>query len=517
MNGLKEGNAAVMLADGTSLGQRFAINYNELAGVIGDTLKSIIAMRHAAVIQNCENGDAGAPLLFEDGFDLVSKLQETATLRAAQKKSKVKKEDSSNLDDDSESSAGLIGFGEFNSEDESDEESDDALINRAPTFSIKTEGKPMSDVNISNASERKADVKETDTSSRIGAKKSCADSHFSSDDESDDELLYGKPVFPTSSAKSGGKDGGLRGNRCGRNILSYTGKPGKSRSSPCSVNSDSSGDESDNELLYGEPMFPSSSAKSGREKWENSVNSNLSTKAASQHSSANAAVKTEPGLSSFLDFAAASASNAKPCCETEVIDLLSSDEDEEDCVTSYTDQKAAHENGLSQAIPAQDWANDSGTNPNHKRPIRELTEDEQLQAAICASMAEDAEGEGGDAEDIDYDETSNAADNTAEDESKPSMFESEIMSMEVGVEPTSGIVARVQIRMPGGKRLVRKFKGDSPVKFIYAFVAQSNEEAKDGRRFELKAKFPPQDLFASIDDSISGCGLNGEAISVVWK
>ena len=58
-----------MLADGTSLGQRFSMNYNELAGVIGETLKSIIAMRHAAVIQNGENGDAGAPLLFEDGFD----------------------------------------------------------------------------------------------------------------------------------------------------------------------------------------------------------------------------------------------------------------------------------------------------------------------------------------------------------------------------------------------------------------------------------------------------------------
>lgn len=104
-----------------------------------------------------------------------------------------------------------------------------------------------------------------------------------------------------------------------------------------------------------------------------------------------------------------------------------------------------------------------------------------------------------------------------EDESKPSAFEKEILSMDVGDEPTSGTVARVQIRMPDGKRLVRKFGGESPVKLIYAFVAQSNEEAKGGRGFELKAKFPPQDLFASIDDSISGCGLNGEAINVIWK
>ena len=91
------------------------------------------------------------------------------------------------------------------------------------------------------------------------------------------------------------------------------------------------------------------------------------------------------------------------------------------------------------------------------------------------------------------------------------------------IPPPSGQnVARVQIRMPDGKRLVRKFGGESPVKIIYAFVAQhqqqsNNEEAEGGKAFELKAKFPPQDLFASIDDSISSCGLNGEAINVIWK
>lgn len=68
-----------------------------------------------------------------------------------------------------------------------------------------------------------------------------------------------------------------------------------------------------------------------------------------------------------------------------------------------------------------------------------------------------------------------------------------------------------------GKRLVRKFGGEEPVKIIYAFVARSNEEAGGGREFELKAKFPPQDLFASREESIAECGLNGEAINIVWK
>ena len=48
-------------------------------------------------------------------------------------------------------------------------------------------------------------------------------------------------------------------------------------------------------------------------------------------------------------------------------------------------------------------------------------------------------------------------------------------------------------------------------------LQQSNEEAKGGRPFELKAKFPPQDLFSSVNDSISSCGLSGEAINVIWK
>ncbi|KAL7540505.1 hypothetical protein ACHAXR_010170 [Thalassiosira sp. AJA248-18] len=169
----------------------------------------------------------------------------------------------------------------------------------------------------------------------------------------------------------------------------------------------------------------------------------------------------------------------------------------------------------------------------------ELTEEEQLQAAIRASMAEDAAAGAGDEEDNDevqvVDGSSmgddddgkkpsssahgneDATNNSSNDESKPSAFEQEILSMEVGAEPTSGTVARVQIRMPDGKRLVRKFGGDNPVKIIYAFVVQANEEAKGGRGFELKAKFPPQDLFSSIEDSISGCGLNGEAINVIWK
>jgi hypothetical protein len=176
----------------------------------------------------------------------------------------------------------------------------------------------------------------------------------------------------------------------------------------------------------------------------------------------------------------------------------------------------------------------------HKRPIHELTEEEQLEAAIRASMCDADDKEDDDSDDVvevldsmgdddarkpsaqnDDATGSDNVDNGAEEQqSSTSSFEREILSMEVGEEPSTGggeDVARVQIRMPDGKRLVRKFLSNSPVKFIYAFVAQSNDEARAGREFELKAKFPPQDLLTNVEDGIKSCGLDGEAINVIWK
>ncbi|KAL7462170.1 hypothetical protein ACHAXS_002559 [Conticribra weissflogii] len=182
-----------------------------------------------------------------------------------------------------------------------------------------------------------------------------------------------------------------------------------------------------------------------------------------------------------------------------------------------------------------------------KRPIHELSEEEQLQAAIRASMQanttaaaknnndnDDKDGDDAagkmiddsveivDMEDDVNDsshESGNGEEGKEEEDLKKPSFETDIRFMPVGDEPAPGTggVARVQIRMPDGKRLVRKFRGDDTVKVIYAFVAQNNEEAKGGKEFELKAKFPPQDLLPSVNDTISSCGLSGEAINVIWK
>ena len=45
----------------------------------------------------------------------------------------------------------------------------------------------------------------------------------------------------------------------------------------------------------------------------------------------------------------------------------------------------------------------------------------------------------------------------------------------------------------------------------------SNDEAKGGKEFELKAGFPPKNLLPSVDESIASMGLSGDTITVRWK
>lgn len=132
-------------------------------------------------------------------------------------------------------------------------------------------------------------------------------------------------------------------------------------------------------------------------------------------------------------------------------------------------------------IPARLSAStSSATTSSNKRPIQELSEEEQLQAAIRASMMpENDENDSMDDEVEIIDkpmEDDNHDNESAVEDSKPAAlntFEQEILTMDVGDEPAGKDAARIQIRMPDGKRLVRKFRGEDCVKVIYAFVAVS--------------------------------------------
>jgi hypothetical protein len=179
---------------------------------------------------------------------------------------------------------------------------------------------------------------------------------------------------------------------------------------------------------------------------------------------------------------------------------------------------------------ASDTSTSTSQNSHAAPPpaVERMTEEEQLQAAIRASMndfdQDDMSCEESDNDDVemidsdDDDDEKLAADvDDAADEVKEVTFHDEIVSMDVGEEPsgTDG-VARIMIRMPDGKRLVRKFKVDDSVKMVYAFVSQSNDDAQNGKEFELKAGFPPKNLLPKVDDTIKNSGLAGDSVTVRW-
>jgi hypothetical protein len=128
-----------------------------------------------------------------------------------------------------------------------------------------------------------------------------------------------------------------------------------------------------------------------------------------------------------------------------------------------------------------------------KRPMTEMSEDEQLKAAMRASLEDvttTAAAGGGDDNDNqisnnddddndvqflgtseDADAKPKAVDMPKEEEQEteePSLLD-ELLAMGLGDEPAKG--ARIQLRMPDGKRSVRKFDASQTAKTIYAFIA----------------------------------------------
>ena len=121
--------------------------------------------------------------------------------------------------------------------------------------------------------------------------------------------------------------------------------------------------------------------------------------------------------------------------------------------------------------------------PPQPKKVRD-EEEEELQAAIRASMQtnddDDDDSSDFDVDDDDsqqmihIDDDDDSMDVKVETPKIPS-FQEVLATMEVGDEPTTNgdDCCRVMIRMPDGKRLVRRFLTQDTVKIIYAFVAVS--------------------------------------------
>lgn len=115
-----------------------------------------------------------------------------------------------------------------------------------------------------------------------------------------------------------------------------------------------------------------------------------------------------------------------------------------------------------------------------KRPMNEMSEAEQLQAAMRASMEDvsDAVDDDGDAEieyldesDVDDDEVQVLDSKPVAEEEKQPTFNDQLQSCAIPNEPEDG--SRIQMRMPDGKRVVRKFAATDLVLAIYAFISVS--------------------------------------------
>lgn len=84
----------------------------------------------------------------------------------------------------------------------------------------------------------------------------------------------------------------------------------------------------------------------------------------------------------------------------------------------------------------------------------------------------------------------------------------------------SGETTRVQIRMPNGKRSVRKLYIVNTVKELFSAVqglllSDEDTKAQAQSGFDLKMGFPPKSLAVDMDQTVEGAGLANQSISVV--
>lgn len=178
-----------------------------------------------------------------------------------------------------------------------------------------------------------------------------------------------------------------------------------------------------------------------------------------------------------------------------------------------------------------------GTKPQ-KKPVQDMSEEEQLRAAMQESLkssSQPEEEEDADAEIVEDDSEVEIVDDAkpaAVEEAKPPSLIDRLLSIKVGEEDPSG--SRLQLKMPDGKRAVRRFAPSDTVQKIFAYFAvssfrlvcgrsnncpiqQNNDEARGGKEFLLMAGYPMRDLSQEMDSTIEQSQLKNEAVTIRWK
>eukprot|EP00565_Helicotheca_tamesis_P006417 CAMPEP_0185729884 /NCGR_PEP_ID=MMETSP1171-20130828/7687_1 /TAXON_ID=374046 /ORGANISM="Helicotheca tamensis, Strain CCMP826" /LENGTH=361 /DNA_ID=CAMNT_0028398819 /DNA_START=101 /DNA_END=1186 /DNA_ORIENTATION=- len=155
-------------------------------------------------------------------------------------------------------------------------------------------------------------------------------------------------------------------------------------------------------------------------------------------------------------------------------DLVSS---KTDAITGATDPWRNVGSGM--RLDGKAAGGETNTQPN----LENLTEEEMLQMAVEASMMQNDKKE-----------------------DKP------VKEVKLEPEPGAGAAGavRIQFRLPDGSRVVRRFLDSELVAVLYAFV--EDRCPGNGKKLELRAGFPPADLFSQREETIETAKLRGESI-----
>jgi UBX domain-containing protein 7 len=158
-----------------------------------------------------------------------------------------------------------------------------------------------------------------------------------------------------------------------------------------------------------------------------------------------------------------------------------------------------------------------------EKSVDEMTEEEQMERALQASLASGSTEKPAPREDPDDltrsvgdlrgqdDAAADVEDQNGSSDRTPTKF-STIPSDRPHVEPAAGPgVTRVQIRHAGG-RIVRRFAEDDPVQRLYEFLKAEPLEGKDGAEFELISM--NKNLLDSREETIAAAGLKNGTVMV---
>ncbi|TPX65752.1 hypothetical protein SpCBS45565_g04983 [Spizellomyces sp. 'palustris'] len=162
-------------------------------------------------------------------------------------------------------------------------------------------------------------------------------------------------------------------------------------------------------------------------------------------------------------------------------------------------------------LPAPARKKKKTVTPAGQRPVTELSEEEQLELALAASMGQTKVAPAAD-QDEPADEVEAMEDvvpSTNGAYVTPLLFDT--IEPILNEEPTGSDAVRIQFRLPDGTRKVRRFRKTDPVRTLFQYVRADVPEARD-KPFELMNFRDP--LLTRINDTVEEAKLAGASITV---